>query len=96
MRYDFEWDSAKAKTNIRKHRVSFERAATVFLDPHAISIYDNEHSEKEDRWITMGRDNNETLLVVSHTFRKIDETSYTVRIISGRKATKREAKQYEG
>ena len=49
MRYYFEWDPQKAKINLKKHKVSFERACTVFKDPNALSIYDEEHSEKEDR-----------------------------------------------
>ena len=56
MRYNFEWDPIKAKKNWQKHRVSFERAAEVFLDPHAVSIFDEDHSSDEERWITMGMD----------------------------------------
>ena len=53
MQYNFEWDPEKAKTNRKKHKVRFEHAATIFKDPKAISIYDNEHSRNEDRWITL-------------------------------------------
>ena len=95
MRYYFEWDPDKAALNIRKHKVSFQRAAEVFKDPHAISIFDEEHSQEEDRWITMGSDYNGRILVVSHTFRRIDEDSFRIRIISSKKATKNERKQYE-
>ena len=95
MRYNFEWDVRKAKENLRKHNVSFQRAATVFNDPHSISVFDDEHSVDEDRWITMGKDISGILIVVSHTFRMIDESLCSIRIISSRKATKREAKQYE-
>jgi len=49
MRYDFEWDPYKARQNLRKHKVSFERAAEIFLDPSAISIHGEEHSPDEDR-----------------------------------------------
>jgi hypothetical protein len=80
---------------MRKHKVSFRRAATIFRDPQAISIFDEEHSEEEDRWVTMGSDDSGTILVMVHTFRRIDESSYAVRIISARKATKREREQYE-
>ncbi len=73
MRYYFEWDPAKANQNILEHKVRFQRAAEVFKDPHAISIFDEEHSQDEDRWITIGKDNIGTLLVISHTFRKIEE-----------------------
>ncbi len=94
MRYYFEWDPQKAKANIQKHKVSFERACTIFKDPQALSIYDEEHSEKEDRWITLGMDINGNILVVVHTFDQINENSCKIRIISARKATKREIKQY--
>lgn len=54
MKYNFEWDSVKAKSNLKKHKVSFEEAAEVFLDPLHISIPDDEHSDIEERWITLG------------------------------------------
>lgn len=54
MRYTFEWDPRKAKENLRKHRVSFDRAAELFRDPVAISLADEEHSETEERWVTIG------------------------------------------
>jgi uncharacterized DUF497 family protein len=54
--YDFEWDPEKAQANVNKHGLNFERAATVFLDPLAITIPDGEHSETEVRWITLGKD----------------------------------------
>lgn len=56
MRYDFEWDIRTARSNFRKYKISFERAASVFRDPHLLSIPDEEHSESEERWITMGID----------------------------------------
>ena len=67
----------------------------VFLDPFAISLFDEEHSRDEERWVTLGKDNNEVLLVVVHTFKKIDSKSCTIRIISARKATKKERYHYE-
>jgi uncharacterized DUF497 family protein len=94
-RYDFEWDPPKAKQNLRRHGVSFERAATVFLDPSALSIFDTEHSAHEDRWITLGMDKQGVMLVVSHTFREVDEHTSSIRIITTRKATRAEQKQYE-
>jgi hypothetical protein len=94
VRYEFDWDPAKARQNHQKHGVSFERAARIFLDPFAISIFDESHSENEDRWITMGAETNEVLLVVVHTFRSIDAEISLVRLISARKATKEEAHQY--
>jgi hypothetical protein len=68
MKYEFDWDPVKARQNLQKHGVSFERAARIFLDPFAISIFDDDHSESEDRWITIGVEANEVLLIVIHTF----------------------------
>jgi len=95
MRYDFEWDPKKARNNVRKHKISFERATTAFRDPHLLSIPDEEHSKSEERWITMGLDENGVILVLSHTFLKTDRTVSRIRLISARKATRRETKQYE-
>lgn len=93
--YQFEWDPIKARSNLKKHGIAFERAATVFLDPEALSMFDEEHSQTEDRWITLGSDRAGTFLVVSHTYREETETSARIRLISARKATKNETKQYE-
>ncbi len=95
MRYDFEWDPKKAGSNLRKHKVGFERAASIFRDPRLLSIPDEEHSESEERWITMGLDDRGVLLVLSHKFMILGAESTRVRIISARKATKTETKQYE-
>jgi uncharacterized DUF497 family protein len=93
--YRFAWDVAKASNNRRKHQVTFERASTVFRDPLGLSCYDEEHSEGEERWITLGHAENSTLLVVVHTFEQLSETEARVRIISARNATARERAQYE-
>ena len=93
--YEFEWDPTKARDNVRKHRVAFERAATIFLDPHALSELDQEESGEEDRWITLGLDRTGVLLVVVHTFREETESSARIRLISARKPTRNEAKHYE-
>ena len=95
MRYIFEWDPRKAKENLRNHRISFERAATIFRDPHALSIFDVAHSHEEDRWITLGLDQSGSSLVLVHTFHQIDEASCRIRIISARRATAREIRQYQ-
>jgi uncharacterized protein len=89
--YSFEWNPKKAEENLRKHSISFVRAATIFHDPNAVSTFDIEHSQDEDRWITMGIDSSGSLLVVIHTFMQTDARSSRVRIISARKATKLEA-----
>lgn len=95
MQYTFEWDPNKARSNFRKHKVSFEHGAEVFLDPLSISIFDEEHSEAEERWITMGKDSREVVLVVVHTFQEVTSDEWSIRIISTWKATKNEIKQYE-
>jgi uncharacterized DUF497 family protein len=93
--YEFEWDAKKAKQNAKRHGVVFERAAAIFLDPLALSQFDAEHSETEDRWITLGLDQSGVVLVVCHTFREETELRARIRIISARKATKNEIKAYK-
>lgn len=95
MRYTFEWDPIKAKTNLRKHRVSFDRAAEVLTDSLAISIADEEHSKREERWVTLGKDRRGSVLVLIHTFLEVSAEECKIRIISARKAGKRETKQYQ-
>jgi uncharacterized DUF497 family protein len=92
--YNFEWDPIKGSDNLDKHGVAFEESATVFKDPKAISIFDPDHSETEDRWVTMGISEKGRLLTVIHTFRKESEDAFTIRIISSRKATKHETTFY--
>ncbi len=70
---NFEWAPTKAAQNIRKHGVSFERAASIFRDPEMISLFDSAHSEDEERWLTLGLDSQGALLVVSHTRREKDD-----------------------
>ena len=94
MQYNFEWDPTKAKSNLRKHKISFERASEIFLDPFMVSVFDDTHSSDEDRWITVGKDRNNVTIVVIHTFLEVDQEASTIRIISARRTTKREAKQY--
>ena len=93
--YRFEWDPRKARQNLKRHKVAFERAATIFLDPSALSEFDAAHSEAEERWVTLGVDQTGVLLVVSHTFRDETESSARLRLISARKATKSEEADYE-
>ena len=95
MEYKFEWNYKKAYKNKRKHNINFRRAATVFDDPYMLTIFDDKHSDNEDRWITLGADQNGILLIVSHTFYKISMMQYNIRIISARKATNNEKKEYE-
>lgn len=94
MNYNFEWDPNKAKTNLSKHKISFEDAASIFKDKMAISIYDEDHSDEEDRWITIGLDLTTRTIVVVHTFITADDKNCNIRIISARKATKKEEQIY--
>jgi hypothetical protein len=95
LRYTFEWDPIKAKANLRKHRITFEGAAELFLDPLAISVFDREHGEEEERWVTVGKDSHGRALILVHTFSEVSAEESKIRIISARKATKREARQHE-
>jgi hypothetical protein len=94
LRYSFDWNSTKEQQNIRKHRVSFRQAATIFRDPNQLSIYDEEHSEDEERWITLGIDSTGVVRVVIHTFEQINDELCQIRIISARKATNLEIRRY--
>ena len=93
--YDFQWDPAKTLANERKHDVTFEEAATVFLDAAALTVYDEEISENEDRWFTLGFDASGKLLAVAHTYEITEPANVRIRIISARKATRRERRTYE-
>lgn len=95
MKYNFEWNPNKAKTNKTKHGLSFE-SATVLKDPKALTLFDEEHSEYEERWITLGLAASGKLLVVCHTYKEIDVDNSIIRIFSSRKAIKREADEYGG
>lgn len=87
----FEWDDNKNKINQTKHKISFEEAQTVFDDEMALVIDDPEHSEEEDRFIILGLSSKANLLVVCHCYRASDTI---IRIISARKATTTETRQY--
>ena len=88
----FEWDENKNAINKRKHGIAFEEAQTVFYDEEALVIDDIEHSEDEERFIILGMSLKANLLVVCHCLR---ESETVIRIISARKATTNETKQYE-
>ena len=90
MPLEFEWDLRKARSNLVKHGVAFEEASTIFGDPSSLTIPDPEHSRMERRHITMGTAFNGKLLVVVHTDR-----GDNIRIISARRASRRECKFYE-
>ena len=89
----FEWDQPKAAANLKKHGVSFEEAQSVFYDEFAIQFYDDEHSAEEARFLLLGMSDSARLLLVCHCER---ESGDLIRIISARKATKRESTFYGG
>ena len=86
----FEWDPDKAKRNLEIHDVSFDEASTAFRDTLSLAIYDPLHSEEEDRFVLIGNSHKDRLLVVVHT-----ERGDNIRLISARKASKKERTQYE-
>ena len=86
----FEWDIEKAKGNERIHGITFDEASTVFADPLSLTINDPLHSEKEERFILMGISHKNRMLIVVHT-----ERGDNIRVISARRATKKERLYYE-
>ncbi len=90
MKLSFEWDEEKAKANLKKHRVGFDEATTVFTDPFSMTIHDPDHSADEQRYIDIGSSDKGRVLVMVYT-----ERGSTIRIISCRKATPSERKRYE-
>lgn len=88
---NFIWDSEKARLNLDKHGVSFAEACTVFNDEFGLLIFDPDHSQMEDRFLLLGMSCSLRVLIVCHCYRENDEQ---IRIISARKATKRETSQY--
>ncbi|MDR3363842.1 MAG: BrnT family toxin [Clostridiales Family XIII bacterium] len=89
--YRFEWDDKKNITNIKKHGISFKTAATVFCDSQSLLAIDPKHSDDEDRFVMLGMDLSQKILLVCHCCRN---NGNTIRIISARKATKGEETQY--
>lgn len=89
----FEWDPPKAAANLRKHQVSFDEAKSVFYDEFAVQFFDEEHSLDEERFLMLGMSSGAKLLIVCHCER---EHGDLIRIISARKATKRESAFYPG
>lgn len=87
----FEWDEQKNKINQEKHGISFEEAESVFFDDYAVQFWDEAHSQDEERFLLLGLSSKMRILLVVHCFREEDSI---IRIISARKATKNESKEY--
>lgn len=93
--FEFLWDPSKAQSNAHKHDITFDQAATVFLDALALTVYDEPNSHDEERWFTLGFDASGRLLAVAHTYEITGSTNVRIRIISARKATRRKRDTYE-
>lgn len=89
----FEWDEPKAAANLKKHHVSFEEAKSIFFDEFGVQFFDGDHSSDEERFLMLGMSSVAKLLIVCHCER---EHGAVIRIISARKATKRESAFYRG
>ena len=92
MDVQFMWDGKKAAQNLQKHGVSFEEAQTVFFDENALEFFDPDHSEDEDRFLMLGMSFRFRILLVCHCLR---QSGNMIRIISARKATRKEKNRYE-
>ena len=88
---EFTWDEQKNRANVRKHKVSFEEARSVFFDENALRFFDPDHSSEEERFIMLGMSFSLRVLVVCHCYREDDAV---IRMISARKANKREQLNY--
>lgn len=89
--YLFDWDENKNAINIIRHGIDFEEASTVFFDERAIMFDDPEHSEDEERFLLLGMSEEANLCIVCHCYRESDTV---IRLISARKATKKEGERY--
>jgi uncharacterized DUF497 family protein len=91
----FQWDEAKADANARKHGVTFVLASSVFHDPRLLTIADLEHSEIEERWFSVGLTSSGMLISVAYTWSDEDPVAVRIRLISARRATHAESRQYQ-
>jgi uncharacterized protein len=92
---EFRWDKNKNKENIRKHGISFEDTVEVFDDPFHVSILDKRFDYFDERWITIGSLKKGSIIVVGHLYYLTENGDEIIKIITARKATKKEARQYE-
>jgi len=95
MKTIFEWDEIKARINFEKHKISFEEASTIFADPFLVTFVDDFHSDKEERFISIGLSAKNRVLLAVHTEREEKSGIIVIRIISCRKATQTERERYE-
>jgi len=95
MKLIFDWDAKKARSNIKKHKISFDEAKTIFLDSYLVTYPDRLHSFYEERYISIGYSTRNRILLAVHTEHEEAENTIVIRIISSRKATPEERKNYE-
>ena len=95
MRTNFEWDESKGRLNFEKHKITFDEATTIFTDPFLITFVDEFHSDKEERFISIGLSEKNRVLLAVHTEREEKQETIVIRVISCRKATSTERKSYE-
>jgi uncharacterized DUF497 family protein len=93
--FQFEWDEAKAAANERKHGVTFELASSILYDPSLLTVADLEHGETEERWLSIGVARNSALLSIVYLWSEADPAAIKIRLISARRATQAECRQYE-
>jgi len=93
--FQFEWDEIKAAANVYKHGVSFELAATIFHDAQLLTVADLEHSETEERWLSIGMASNGSILCIVYLWWETEPVMTKIRLISARRATPAEIIQYE-
>ena len=93
--FQFEWDEAKADANARKHGVTFELASTLFHDPRLLTVADLQHGDTEERWFSVGCASTGVLLSVVYLWSDADPAATNVRLISARKSTQAEVRQYQ-
>jgi uncharacterized DUF497 family protein len=91
----FDWDPAKADSNRAKHGVSFDEAMLVFADPLSVSRLDDEQGRAEERWVTLGRTRVGRLTLVVHTYDELNDGTIAIRVISARRPTRHEMREYE-
>ena len=92
--FQFEWDEGKAAANMRKHGIPFDFARTVFSDPKLLTVADLEHSDVEERWFSVGCASNGAILSLVYLWSDARAETTTVRLISARRATQNEIRQY--
>ena len=93
--FEFEWDEVKAAANLRKHGVPFDLASTVFKDTRLLTVADLKHSEIEERWFSIGRASNGSIISVVYLWWEPDAATIKIRLISARSATRTEADSYQ-